>query len=335
MLDQLSHRLLAILQFTRMALVFTAVSNSLCEMQLSAQRKTPGTPTSLSILDIRQVVLIALVSVGLYGFGMSLNDLIDRRRDRQLAAHRPLPSGRIGLSAAHLVCGILLAIACAASGLYVHFSQIGIMSFLLTVSTIVLICFYDFAGKYLVGAGLLTLGLIRFFHAIIPAPEVPLLWHPLVLFNHVTILSALAYSWEEKRPSLTRAHWWGVLSGAGVINVVSIAILRWRTAYADDPLGLWIRPGLILPGSLVPIFALVGWWIYKKRSSSRQAGQTLMLFGLLWLIAYDSAFLAGYVGLRAGLVHLMLLPASYLLVQFMRWWAKLVLLSQHPTYKRS
>ena len=38
----------------------------------------------------------------------------------------------------------------------------------------------------------------------------PLLWHPLLLLNHVTILSTVAYLWEQKRPALTKLHWWAV-----------------------------------------------------------------------------------------------------------------------------
>jgi hypothetical protein len=59
-----------------------------------------------------------------------------------------------------------------------------------------------------------------------------------------------------------------------------------------------------------------------------------MLTGLLWLIVYDSAFVGVYVGWRYALVLLVLLPMSYLMVQFMRWWSKLLSLSQPPEYKR-
>src|SRR4029453_11541227 len=106
MLDYLSQRLLTVLQLTRIALVFTAISNSLCTFLLALRRDTPASESLLQHLDWRQLALVALISVGLYGYGMSLNDIIDRRRDRQMAAHRPLPSGRIPLVTAHIVCAI-------------------------------------------------------------------------------------------------------------------------------------------------------------------------------------------------------------------------------------
>src|SRR5205823_5175112 len=127
----------------------------------------------------------------------------------------------------------LVALSLVAGGLYAMQAQsdhprLGGLSFLLVIGTIALITFYDFAGKYLVGLGLLSLGLIRFFHALIPAPEVPLVWHPLLLLNHVTILSTVAYSWEDKRPALTRAHWVGVLGSLAIIDGLAIGLIGWR-----------------------------------------------------------------------------------------------------------
>ncbi len=173
MLDRLSHRLLTLLQLTRMALVFTAISNSLCTLLLALRRDTPAGSDLFLLLDWRLMLLAALVSIGLYGFGMSLNDIIDRRRDEQLAAHRPLPSGRIGLVTAHVICIALGLLAIAACALYSNLAAAGWTCFILLVWTGMSIAFYDFAGKYLVGIGLLALGFIRFWHALIPSPQPP------------------------------------------------------------------------------------------------------------------------------------------------------------------
>src|SRR5215213_1182225 len=104
------------------------------------------------------------------------------------------------------------------------------MSLVLVVWTASLIAFYDVAGKYLVAPGLITLGLIRFFHSLVPAPYVPLLWHPLLLLNHVTILSTVAYHWEGKRPPLTRVHWITVLGGLMVLNAAAASFVASRHA---------------------------------------------------------------------------------------------------------
>jgi 4-hydroxybenzoate polyprenyltransferase len=339
MLHSLSRRLLTLLQLTRMALVFTAIADGLCTVLLSAQRRAAAQGTSLSAqLDARQVAAAAAISVGLYGFGMSLNDIIDRRRDSQISPQRPLPSGRVGLAAAHVVCVALIATAVLASVYYSNLARDGGTSVVLAIGTAALIAFYDLAGKYLVAPGLLTLGLIRMFHALVPDAHVPLLWHPLWLLNHVAILSTVAYGWEEKRPPLTRRHWWFVLGGLALIDGMFIAIVAARRGAGEVGMAaaLRIELALLVPVLASVLFVFIAWRVRRKSASSRDAGQRVMLYGLLWLIVYDAAFVAGYV--RNGvatLAVLMLLPVAYLSVQLMRWWSKLMAVSHRPAFKRA
>jgi hypothetical protein len=327
----LSRGLLPALQLTRMALVFTAIADSQCELMLSNAQRYRFPPAI-------QILAIMLVSIGLYGFGMSLNDIIDRRRDAQIAAGRPLPSGRIGVVTAHVICFLLAGLALFAGILYArtappHWK----LSLSLVIMTGLLIAFYDLAGKYLVGLGLLSLGLIRFFHSVIPSPELPLLWHPLTLLNHVTILSTVAYVWEEKRPPLTKVHWWGVLGGLGLVNLAVIVIIAWRRYEGSIAEALRIDYGLVLPAAAAALFVLLAARLRRTSATRRAAGQKLMLYGLLWLIVYDATFAAIYVKPRplAGVGLLLMLPVAYLAVQLMRAWSQVRGLSQRPQYQRA
>jgi hypothetical protein len=333
MLIVFSQRLLSLLQLTRAALVFTAVSNSLTTLLLLYKSKLPPDEPLLPYLDWRLFLSTAFVAFGLYGFGMSLNDIIDRRRDQQVAAHRPLPSGRIHIVTAHIICILLALIAIVAGAIYWRIGGSWETMTLLAVTGL-LISFYDFAGKWLVGWGLLTLGLIRACHALIPAGGVVVLWHPLLMLNHVAILSAVAYAWEQKRPALTKVHWQTVFGTLAVTDLLAV-LISW---YEDRHHGshfLWAFDGFALPLGMAALFVGVGWLIRWRSSSSRVAGQRLMLVGLLWLIVYDAAFATSYIGLECGAAVLLLLPVSYLLVQMMRWWASIILLSQPPAYKRA
>jgi 4-hydroxybenzoate polyprenyltransferase len=324
---RLGRRLLPILQLTRMALVFTALADSGCALLLYSQRQ--GVPWWT--IAPPHALALALVSIGLYGFGMSLNDIIDHRRDMRLASHRPLPSGRIGVAAAHAVCVLLAVMAFVGALVYSAAAPEGHLSLVIFGFTLALILFYDLAGKYLVAPGLLTLGLIRFFHAAFPAPQLAVPWHPLLLLNHVAIVSTIAYHWEQKRPPLTKRHWWSVLGGLAAIDLLVILAFVWRRHGAA---ALSVEPGLILPGAAVAGFIALAIWTHVKNRNARQAGQTLMLRGLLWLIVYDAAFVAGYVGLVPAAIILALLPIAYLSVQLMRWWNQFLALSQRPAFKR-
>jgi hypothetical protein len=313
--------------------VFTAVADGLCTLLLAArERAGPGGDWAAQVSG-GQVLSAVAVSAGLYGFGMCLNDIIDRRRDAQIAATRPLPSGRVGLATAHVVCAALMLVALAGGAFYAHARDTP-MSLVLVVWTAMLIAFYDLAGKYLVAPGLVTLGLIRFFHALVPAPYVPLLWHPLLLLNHVAVLSAVAYHWEQKRPPLTRAHWVTVIGGLLAVNAALVVTVASRQG--DPAPALRVGPGLVPPLLAVAAFAALGWRVRRKAATPREAGQSLMLYGLLWLIVYDACFVAGYVrDVVATLAVLALLPVAYLSVRLMRWWSKLMTLSEKPQFKRA
>jgi hypothetical protein len=76
--------------------------------------------------------------------------------------------------------------------------------------------------------------------------------------------------------------------------------------------------------------------VRRRSATSREAGQKLMLYGLLWLIVYDACFVGAYVrDARATAAVVMLLPVAYFAVRLMRWWSKIVALSQKPQFKRA
>lgn len=335
----LIQRLLPVLQLTRIALVFTAISNSVCAMLLLAKWSPAGRGvTPWDVLTPWNLAAVVMMSIGMYGFGMSLNDIIDRRRDSRIAPGRPLPSGRIAVRTAHLICAAMVILALLGAAGYAWGTRMWPASLAVAGITLILIAFYDFAGKYLVAAGLLSLGLIRFFHAVIAAPQVPLLWHPLLLLNHVALLSAWCYGLEDKRPKLSRAHWAAVVGGLLLIDVLSVGAVWWRRherVGGDVSEALWIEPGLWLAVAAVVGFVAAAAVVRHASPDARSAGQTLMLLGLLWLIVYDAAIVAGYVDARAALLQLALLPVAYLSVQLMRWASRLIALSQPVEYQRA
>ena len=331
MLGRVSEKVLTLLQLTRMALVFTAVSNALAALALRAGAAAEG-----GVWRLRPTLVLGAVcvAVGLYGFGMSLNDIIDRRRDGQLARGRPLPSGRIGVGAATVVAAGLLALAIFGGLIFYRQASYGTASLTLVFLTAALICAYDIAGKYLVWAGLLLLGLIRFFHAEIVAPGLPVVWHPLFLLNHVAIISAVAYRWEAKRPPLSRVQAWLLGGGLVLLDVALVTTLFYRRGrgFAES---LQVTPALIGPCVAAVAFALFGHYIKTHANDRRAAGRALILYGLLWLIVYDALFVAGYVDWRLGALLLVLWPVAYLAVRLMRVWASVTDLARKPEYIRA
>ncbi|HQY87906.1 MAG TPA: UbiA family prenyltransferase, partial [Tepidisphaeraceae bacterium] len=298
----LSRQVLALLQFTRFALVFTAVSNALASMMLRAAWEAGPSGNWRDHFNLEAAGWMTLASIGLYGFGMSLNDIIDRRRDAQLAADRPLPSGRISLLTAHFISAFVLMIAGVSIWRLSHLLHDGWQTLIVALAVVIQIAFYDLAGKYLVAFGLVSLGLIRFLQAAIPAPFLPIVWHPLLLLNHVAILSTICYAWERKRPALTPKHLVMVIGMLVAIDVIVPILLGWRRGNGQMPTAeaMWLSDQLVWPVIAAALFALLAIIVKRRIRDSRAAGKQLMLYGLLWLIVYDAAFVAGHVEWWAG-----------------------------------
>jgi hypothetical protein len=325
----LPQRVLTLLQFTRMALVFTAISNGWAAMLLHS--RATGEP-----ITFWYAVAMTVVSVGLYTFGMALNDLIDRRRDSQIAPGRPLPSGRMSVTTAHAICAMLALLALAGGAWMAVLGHGQWISLMIVFWTLVLIIFYDMAGKYLVAPGLLALGLIRFFHSTTAAPSLMIPWQPILLLVHVSILSTICYGLEGKRPRLTHSHWATVIGGLiGLIGLLLALLIDRRAVDIPWTIALFVTPALLPACAGIITFIALAIVLRIQNPDPRAAGRSIMLYGLLWLIVYDASFVFGYVGWEYALVILSLLPISMLAVQVMRWWSKLLDLSAKPQYQRA
>jgi 4-hydroxybenzoate polyprenyltransferase len=254
---------------------------------------------------------LALMSLGLYSFGMVANDIVDVNRDRYLAPHRPLVTGQVGIQQAHILAAALLVIGCGAGFAYGVLFGGGFKSLFFLAWTVLLIFFYNGAGKFVGAVGILTLGLIRFFQAAVPQPSLHVIWHPLLLMDHVVILSAICYWLEGKRPRLSKAHRWGMFIGLLALNVLlpaGIVLAHWwRHGWENMLETMSISNALLYPLTALVIFvAFAAAMLLSVNSISdksrreradfqRRTGRRLMVFGLLWLVLYDIAFAYGYL----------------------------------------
>ena len=302
----------ALLQISRVGLVFTAISNIWLVVWLSSAEGD-----SAEAIPYDALAGSAAVAVGMYIFGMTLNDVLDMRRDRVLAPDRPLPSRRIRPATATILAFGALLVAIAAS------VPLGTRSALLCTATAAMVLFYNGPGKHIAGLGVLTLGLIRGAHMLIADPGLGYLWPVWLTITHVVGLSALCHRLEDKRPLLLGAHLWIVALGWAFVSVVMIGWMEQR-----DSLTLLGRPW-IWAGPAAAIFGFLCLAVYTvgKTPRPQAAGGLLIKYGLIWLIVYDTAWLAGAGLWLAAAIHAMLIPATWLLMAAVRW---LKLLAQTP-----
>lgn len=301
-----TNRIRAAVELMRLPLVITAISDSQAAYFLFTVSH-PGRTWDL----VASLCLLAM-SAGLYCFGMVINDIIDIRRDRFLRPHRPLPSGRIGMQQAYLLAaGLLILGLVGGLGFALAPSGGGFMSIFFLTWTILLIFFYNLAGKFVGAVGILTLGMARFFHAAVAQPHLPVLWQPLLLMDHVTLLTLVCYALEGKHPRLTKGHWWTVLGGLFLLNVmlaggVVLAMFLRSNSGAGMVDSLGLHRGLLWPiGAMVIFVALAAAVLLSLREQEgldnrellerrRKTGRQLMFSGLLWLVIYDLGFVIGF-----------------------------------------
>jgi hypothetical protein len=308
--------LVASLQLARIGLVLTAVSNIWLVMWLGRGPAGGGLQTWAALATT------AAVAVGMYIFGMTLNDLMDARRDRVLAPDRPLPSRRIRPATAMALAVAALLVAVAGS------VPLGAVSTLLCLVTATMVLFYNGPGKHITGVGILTLGLIRAAHMLIAAPGLMYLWPVWLTMTHVVGLSAACHRLEGKRPWLTGAHVWTVTLGWAFVSVVAIGWMMHQESLTM-PGRPWIWAG--------PVAAMAGFVAVALRTvwsapTPQAAGGLLMKRGLIWLIVYDACWLAGAGLWGPAAVSATMLPATWLLMVIVR---QLKTLSEGPvTFQR-
>ncbi len=306
-------RLLALLQLTRAALAFTAIADAWTILLL----RVPGEKAAPMGYLISEMIVLAVASFGLYGFGMALNDLLDARRDRIFAPRRPIPSGRIQpryavvtalslLMAALLAATFMTTLNLVARGAPWTGGDFVPWSFLFAFATAALIVFYDATSKYLGGLGLVTLGAIRALHCLIGQPKTPLLFLSMILLTHVIVVSTVAYKLENKRPRLKKRDLLAVAAGVLLGNALAFWYMQQRGALVMANMVMLIGPAIA--ALVYGTWAL--WIIRSKRMSPRQKGERLMLMGLFWLFIYDATMLASNGQYLASLaISLLLLCA--------------------------
>jgi 4-hydroxybenzoate polyprenyltransferase len=298
-------RLLAILQLTRAALAFTAVADAWAVLLLRRGGVPPVGTHDFRIL-ISRMVVTGIVSLGLYGFGMALNDLLDARHDRIFSPRRPIPSGRVPTRTAMVVCLLLVMTSLFSAAMLSAFglpeplrgattasaAAIGVderlpWPFLFAMATAFLIVFYDATSKYLGGIGLLTLGAIRALHCLIGNPKTELLFLSMILLTHVVVISTIAYKLENKRPRLHGMDYVVVVGGLAVGNGLAVWRMMVKGTFSHG-----VGPMLIGPGIAALVYASWAVWLLSNRNRTpRQKGERLMLMGLFWLFVYDASML--------------------------------------------
>lgn len=276
-------RFLTAIQLTRLTEAFGAVSDILFVIILtksSLQYETTDVfmkPWGLAICAG------AVVALGLFSYGASLNDILDFRHDATFAPGRPLPAGRIRLGQAVVVTigALLVAILGGAA--------LGTWAVFLTLLTAAGVLFYNAAGKYIPAVGLVTIGLIHALHMLIPNHLLGFMLPVWLVFTHTLAIAAAVHILEEKRPKLSHRAW----------IAVGAAWLFWSALILG--VGGLAGPGVwpadvpfwhaLYPVAAFLAFLVVIRWKVVGAGHARGAAEKLRRYGAMWQSLYGAAWL--------------------------------------------
>lgn len=232
------------------------------------------------------IVLLSLSTIGLYGGGVTLNDLFDAGRDAIERPERPIPSGRISLRSAARFGSILLMFGIAAA--FLAGSASGLLAIAIALSAV---C-YDAWIKDHPIFGPLNMGLCRGLNLLLGLSAVP----PL-LFDRWTLgLIPLIYIAAVALTSKGEVH--GGKEGTILLSIGSIGavLLALFTLALRSPIPPWeIFPFLALFAfRVVPPF----WRAYCRPQAITI--RTAVKQGVLSIILLDATIAALYAGFLPG-----------------------------------
>lgn len=295
----------AILKLFRFPLVFTAIADSATgRLLLSGELRGAG-PT---------LGLLGLASAGLYFFGMSLNDIADRDRDRAIAPGRVLPSGRLSLGAARAASFGALAVSLAAvslireSPLPLRLTAWGLVVLFIVAYNLLLkeppVMGLVRAGNLLLGvSSVLAPGALRVTWPYVFGVALP-------AFIYVT---ALTFVSTQEDAAVNRRHLaFGagfMILGAAMASFVGPMAEHLRFYNSENPAVIFgSRPPTWISAPFSAILA--AWILYRAwKAVDRKGIMLLVRDGVGGIILLDAALLASYEIVPACLIAALVLPA--------------------------
>ena len=311
-------RVMTALQLTRLSVAFGAVSDLWFMIVLAWMLEgtsMDGVVTGWGVGTLMTWLPAALVAglvvaLGLFGYGASLNDVLDVRHDATFSPQRPIPAGRIRPSQAVVitVCSLVVAVLGA--------TVLGTWSVWLTMGVAVLLLFYNTAGRYLPAVGVVTIGLIHAVHMLIPNPGLAILLPVWLTMTHGMILALGIYILEDKRPRMTAQ----AMLGIGVGWVFWSGMLLWLAL--ERGVGIWpedLSPWrLCFPAGAALICVLVVRGKCRRAPTPRAAAEKLKRYGAMWQCLYASAWFLALGMLMPGIGFAALAVIGFVVMTILR-----------------
>lgn len=318
-----------VLKLTRVTTAFAAVAD--LWFVILWTRATPQEP-GVAALGTRPLWVLlaggAATAVGLYAFGVSLNDLLDARRDRTIRPDRPLASGAVSMEAAlSIVAGTLLLAVLGAS-------TFGTDAVVMTVILAGAILVFNAAARFVPGVGLVLLGLIYAGHMLVPNVDLRFLWPVWLVMTHALVVYGVGYWLARKVPPISRRAVVASVLGWAFWSIV-LATIQWTRRGNERDLWLdWVPPAAMLwPALLAVAYAVFAIRRVRSVGIGPRAAEKITRYGSMWLTLYACAWMFAAGHTRGGWILAGLAAVGFVCMTVLREWYGLL---EHPVgYRRA
>lgn len=275
-------KIITAIQLTRLTMAFGAVADVWFVILLT--RASGHMPEiRVATMDLWAALAAgAIIAIGLFAYGASLNDVLDVRHDAAFSPDRPIPAGRIRLGQAVVVTIGALIVAVLAS------TALDTWALWVTLLTAAGILFYNATGKFVPAVGFITIGLVHAAHMLIPNAHLDFMWPVWLVMTHTIVIAAIVHALEDKRPRLTVRALIAVILGWLVWSSIIIAWGIKQGGIWPEGVPAWT---VIWPILTVLSFAIVAWWKMSSQTGVA-AAEKLKRYGAMWQALYGAGWLA-------------------------------------------
>ncbi len=329
-MSRLMRRISPYLHLARVTTAFAAVANTWFAILWTLAMSDHEAGVSGLAGEPLWVLLLggAANALGLYAFGVCLNDLLDARQDRAFRLDRPVASGRVSAAAGlAAVSGTLMLAVLGATA----FGNRGVI---ITLALAAAIMGFNAAAKFVPGVGLVMLGVIVAGQMLVPNPSIRFLWPIWWIVTHVMVVAMIRHVVGRKVPPVSRRAVVVSIAGWGVCSV-ALLLLSWRRG---DP-GNWLWPdwvpwqSVLGPLILVGAFALFIRRRIKVMGPGSRTGEKIGRYGALWMALYGCGWLVSAGLWDESMILGTLTIVGWLGMTVLREWYSLL---ENPTgYRRA
>jgi len=304
------------LQLARVTTAFAAVGNTWFVILWT--RSNEQELSTMAILQQERWLLVlggGANAVGLYAFGVCLNDILDARRDRSLRPDRPVASGELSQAAAASAVAATLILAVLGATVF------GKAGTLLTLALAVAILVFNAAGKFVPAIGLVLLGLILAGQMMVPNVHLRFLWPVWLVMTHAMIVAGVRHWLARKVPPISRRAIVTAFAGWLVWSAVLLAL-----GYSRRGVPPWWWPAWVpvmagvIPALLAGLYAVASVRRVRALGAGPRAAEKIGRYGALWITLYACGWLFGARLWEAGSILAVLTIAGVLGMTILREW---------------